>query len=245
MRSPISCKVKLLRRCTRRPYTGLNSYALTGACTSGYNARRGHWRHRTCTAYGEAVTSCHRMVVTWKRNRSPRRTVGFSPLNKHCARKTFSSESPFHLARRVSWKPVTDAWNGYHSVPLRDSDRHLTTFITPFDRWRYTRAPQGILSSGNEYNRHFDEIVANSECKERIDDTIHCYVELLNYWRRTIDYLLFVGRAWVVLILDDFQFAQRTLDFAGFRVSNAKMEPLPKYLDAIRDFATSTTDVRS
>ena len=47
-----------------------------------------------------------------------------------CTRKTFSREVPFHLARRVtgeSWKTVTDAWNGYHSVPLRDSDRHLMT----------------------------------------------------------------------------------------------------------------------
>ena len=88
--------------------------------------------------HGEAVTWCHRMVVTRKQNGSPRRSVDLSPLNKHCARETFSSESPFHLARRVpgeSWKTVTDAWNGYHSVPLRDSDRHLTTFITPFGRW--------------------------------------------------------------------------------------------------------------
>jgi len=44
-------------------------------------------------------------------------------------------ESPFHLARQIpkdTWKTVMDAWNGYHSIPLRESDRHLTTFITPF-----------------------------------------------------------------------------------------------------------------
>ena len=59
--------------------------------------------------HGEAVTWCHRMVVTRKQNGSPRRTVDLSPLNKHCARETFSSESPFHLARRMpgeSWKTV-------------------------------------------------------------------------------------------------------------------------------------------
>ena len=56
-----------------------------------------------------------------------------SPLNKFCQRETFAMESPFQLARRIpkdTWKTVTDAWNGYHSVPLRDSDRHLTIFIT-------------------------------------------------------------------------------------------------------------------
>ncbi|KAK3755453.1 hypothetical protein QZH41_007877 [Actinostola sp. cb2023] len=102
--------------------------------------------------YGEPVTWCHRMVITRKHDGSPRRTVDLSPLNKFCRRETFATESPFHLARRIpqnTWKTVTDAWNGYHSVPLRESDRHLTTFITPFGRWRYMRAPQGFLSSGD------------------------------------------------------------------------------------------------
>ena len=71
--------------------------------------------------FGVPVTWCHRMVVTRKHDGTPRRTVDLSPLNKFCRRETFSSESPFHLARRVpkgTWKSVTDAWNGYHSVPF-------------------------------------------------------------------------------------------------------------------------------
>jgi len=71
---------------------------------------------------GVPVTWCHRMVVTRKHDGTPRRTVDLSPLNKFCKRETFPAETPFHLARRVpgkTWKSVTDAWNGYHSVPLR------------------------------------------------------------------------------------------------------------------------------
>ena len=92
--------------------------------------------------HGEPTQWCHRMVITRTHDGTPRRTVDLSPLNKFCRRETFASETPFKLARRVpsnTWKSVTDAWNGYHSVPLRESDRHLTTFITPFGRWRYTR----------------------------------------------------------------------------------------------------------
>ena len=84
--------------------------------------------------YGQPVEWCHRMVITRKHDGSARRTVDLSPLNKHCKRKTFSSESPFQIARRVpgdTWKTVTDAWNGFHGMVLREEDRHLTTFITP------------------------------------------------------------------------------------------------------------------
>ena len=201
--------------------------------------------------YGEPVIWCHRMVITRKHDGSPRRTVDLSPLNKFCRRETFAMETPFHLARRIpkdTWKTVMDAWNGYHSVPLRQSDRHLTTFITPFGRWRYTRAPQGFLSSGDGYNRRFDAVLSTFERKERcVDDTIHYDSDLEQHWWRTIDLLTRVGRARIVLNPDKFQFAEKSVDFAGFRVSDTTIEPLPKYLDAIRDFPSpsSTTDIRS
>ena len=63
--------------------------------------------------YGEPVSWCHRMVVTRKHNETPRRSMDLSPLNKHCKRETFPTESPFHLAGRMpkgTWKTVSDAW---------------------------------------------------------------------------------------------------------------------------------------
>ena len=200
---------------------------------------------------GVPVTWCHRMVVTRKHDGTPRRTVDLSPLNKFCTRETFPAEAPFHLARRVpgrTWKSVVDAWNGYHSVPLRDSDRHLTTFITPFGKWRYTRAPQGFLSSGDGYNKRFDSILTDFIRKERcVDDTIYYDKDLEEHWWRTIDLLSTMGSAGVVMNPDKFQFSQRQVDFAGFRISEFNIEPLPKYIDAIRTFPTprSTKDIRS
>lgn len=201
--------------------------------------------------YGEAMTWCHRMVITRKHDGSPRRTVDLSPLNRYCYREIHPSETPFHVARRIprqTWKTVTDAWNGYHSVPLRPSDRHLTTFITPWGLWRYARAPQGFLSSGDGYNRRFDAILANFERQERIvDDNIHYDTDLTEHWWRTIELLSLLGSAGVVINPDKFQFAQRQVDYAGFRISEDRIDPLPKYLDAIRDFPVpkSTTDIRS
>ena len=44
-----------------------------------------------------------------------------------------------------------------------------------------------------------------------------------------------------------FQFAKREVDFAGFRITENKILPLPKYIEAIKAFPTptSTTDIRS
>ena len=186
-------------------------------------------------------------------------TVDLSPLNRHCKRESFTSESPFHIARRIpknTMKTVTDAWNGYHSMVLRESDRHLTTFITPtppppphsHGRQRYIRAPQGFLSSGDGYNRRFDAILSSFPRKERcIDDTCHYDTELEEHWWRTMDLLITLADAGVVLNASKFQFCQSSVDFAGFRVGTSSIEPLPKYLDTIRDFPSpkNITDVRS
>ena len=194
---------------------------------------------------------CHRMVISRKHDGSPRRTVDLSPLNRYCKRETYSSESPFQITRRVpgnTWKTVTDAWNGFHGMVLREEDRPLATFITPHGRWRYKRAPQGFVSSGDGYNRRFDAVLADFPRKERcIDDICHFDANLEEHWWRTIDLLIILGKSGIILNPHKFQFAKRSVEFAGFRVSESAIEPLPKYLDAIRGFPTpkNVTDVRS
>ena len=70
---------------------------------------------------------------------------------------------------------------------------------------------------------------------------------LEEHWWRTIDYLTLVGAHGIVLNADKFQFCQREVDFGGFRITENRVEPLPKYLEAIETFPTPTKiqDIRS
>ena len=200
---------------------------------------------------GETVTWCHRMVVTRKHDGSPRTTVDLSPLNKHCRRQTNNAESPFRVVHRIprdTWKAVNDAWNDYYSLPLRESECHLTTFITPIGRWRYKREPQGFLLSQDDYNRRFDAILVEFPRKERIvDDTLHYDQNLEKHWWCTIDFLTLVGNEGIVLNPEKLQFTKKEIEFAGFQITKDRIDPLDKYFSTIRDFPTlsSTTDIRS
>ena len=191
------------------------------------------------------------MVITSKADGSPRRTVDLSPLNTFCLRETHHVQPPFKQAKKVpsnSWKSVTDVWNGYHSVPIRSQDRHYTTFITPWGRYRYRGAPQGFLASGDAYSRRFDEIIADIERKTKcVDDTLTWDEDLTEHWWRMIDFLSLLGNNGVILNRDKFQFAKRTVDFAGFQISEHSIKPAQKFVDAILQFPTPTklTDVRS
>ena len=149
---------------------------------------------------------------------------------------------------RNTWKSVHDAWNGFHSIPICDEDKHLTTFQSPIGRLRYARAPQGFLSSGDAYNKRFDCLLMDFRDKERcVDDTVYWDEDLENHWWRTIEFLELMGNAGIVLNPKKFQFAKKEVHFAGFEITSTGVKPLPKYIDAIRLFPTpsSLTDVRA
>ena len=83
--------------------------------------------------------------------------------------------------------------------------------------------------------------------EREVDDILHHDTDLETHWWRSIDLLTLLGQSGVVLNPDKFNFARKEIDYAGFRITDSSIEPLPKYLDAIRDFPTPTsiTDIRS
>jgi len=200
---------------------------------------------------GEPVTWCHRMVVCAKKSGKPRRTVDMQPLNSHAIRETHHTQSPFHQARSVppgTLKTVFDAWNGYHSVPLEEDDKHLTTFITPWGRYRYRTAPQGYIASGDGYSRRFDEIVSDFPNKTKcIDDTLLWANNLEESFMQACQWLDICGRNGITLNPDKFVFGQETVEFAGFQITKDSVQPCQRYLQAIMDFPMprNITDMRS
>ena len=62
--------------------------------------------------------------------------------------------------------------------------------------------------------------------------------ELEAHWWRVVDYLALDGKHEIELNGDKFQSCEKLVDFAGFRISEQKVEPLPKYLESISTFPT-------
>ena len=176
------------------------------------------WRPRAGTH-----TWCHQMICTEK-NGTPRRTIDFQPLNAQATRETRHTQSPFHQAPFRKLKTVFDAWNGYHSVALHPDDRHYTTFITPWGRYRYKTAPQGYISSGDGYTRRYDEIVSDVPQKKCVDDTL--------LWADTIkeacNWLTLCGLHGITLNPLKFQFASPSVEFAGFEITADSVKPCQK-----------------
>ena len=51
-----------------------------------------------------------------------------------------------------------DARHGYWSLVLDEESSELTTFATPFGRFKFRRMPFGLISAQDEFQRRMEEV---------------------------------------------------------------------------------------
>ena len=197
------------------------------------------------------VMWCSRMVITAKHDGTPRRTVDLQALNKISIRQTHHTPSPFHQAMSIphhTKKTITDEWTGYHSVPIRECDRHLTTFITPWGRYRYLVLPQGYMAAEDVYTHRFDNIVTDFQRKLKCtDDSLLHETDIEKSFFQACSYLDTCGHNGIIQVPKKFKFCRDTVEWAGLEITPTNVRPSKKYLQAILDYPVPTdiTGVRA
>ena len=110
----------------------------------------------------EPIPWCSPIVVVPKKNSDDvPLCVDFTQLNKFVERERYQSPTPSESVANIASAEAQcfttfDALKGYHQCPLDEESQLLTTFITPFGRWMYVRAPFGVSSISEHYNRRMD-----------------------------------------------------------------------------------------
>ncbi|KAK3894918.1 hypothetical protein Pcinc_001366 [Petrolisthes cinctipes] len=200
------------------------------------------------------------MVVVAKKSGQPRRTVDYQKLNAACKRETHHTRTPFDLVSgipRHTYKTTSDAHWGFHQVELQEDSKRLTTFITPWGRYRYRRTPMGHCSAPDAYTRRFDEAIEDIQRKFKcVDDTLLFDNSVEEAFWHTHDFLETCARKGLTLKPEkfkfcrrQFKFCRRQIDFVGFHVGWDAFKPTEERLAAIRNFdmpaEPSLTDIRS
>jgi len=132
-----------------------------------------------------------------------------------------------------------DAWKGYHQIELDEESKLLTTFITPFGRFHYNRAPFGINSISEHYNRCMtEELHGLFNTKKIVEDTL---IFSKSFDERMILVKQFLNRyrdSGIHLRMDNF--AKSAVNFAGVRLSPNSYKIQDKIFNSIPDFRLPT-----
>ena len=206
----------------------------------------------TITPTDEPSETQAALVVTRKKNGKPRICVDLSRLNKNILRPEHPVTTPHdavvEIGGQAEFYTSFDASDGYYQVSLDVSCQNLTTFITPWDRYKFRRAPMGLILSGDEFNRRADAAFAGKQNIVRVVD------DILRFDRTFPDHVAGVCSvlqaamdAGITLELDKFSFAQRRIHWAGYVIQRGGYTVDPGKLKAIAEFPVprDLTDLRS
>jgi len=94
------------------------------------------------------------LVVVEKKNKDLRICIDPTHLNKAIRRPHYQMptiESILPNLVNAKYFTVLDASDGFWQVRLDEESSKLTTFVTPFGRFRWLRMPFGISSAPEEY----------------------------------------------------------------------------------------------
>ena len=105
----------------------------------------------------------HPIVIAPKKDGSIRLCVDLKMLNKFTKRPENLQRSPWEVVRTIPTGckhfATFDVFKGYHQVELDPESRKLTTFHTPFGRYRYVRLAMGFSSAGDVFTTRYGDAV--------------------------------------------------------------------------------------
>ena len=184
-------------------------------------------------------------------NLEPRLVADLSGLNKYVKRPVhpFPSVEDIRNGIPASAKVFCklDATKGYWQVALDEESMDLTTFLTPFGRFQYCRAPMGLSSSGDEFCQRSDKIIEGITGTFKIVDDIIISATDFNELHLKIEKVLQNCRRFNITLSKNKMVISNSVPFAGLIISDEGIRPDPDKLAAIKSFPVpkNITDMRS
>ena len=168
--------------------------------------------------------------------------VDLSHLNRFVIREQYQSPTPAQAVADIAASEakvftILDALKGYHQCPLDKDSQILTTFIIPFGRYKYLRAPYGISSISKHYNRRMAEAFNGLSGFRRIVDDFVIYDSIIT--DRISHVQQFLERCVennIALNTEKCQFFKTQVTFAGFQLSSSGYKIDPAITEAITKY---------
>ena len=202
---------------------------------------------------GPAVWCAGVVMVPKKDIDDWRLCIDYSGLNKNIKREGYMSPTPAEAVADISESEAKifttfDCLKGYHQIPVDPDSQHLTRFITPWGQYESTRAPMGVSSISEFYNRRMDEAFEGLKgFRKIVDDVVVFDGNVENHFKHVREFVKRCDERGISLNKKKFKYGLGEAKFAGFQVSKDGYKLDEEIFTAIRNFPkpTNITDMRS
>ena len=198
----------------------------------------------------EPTDWCAPMVPVLKKNGSVRICADFKKLNLAVKRERYpipALEDLLHKLNGAKFFSKLDATSGFYQIPLESESSKLTTFITPFGRYRYKRLPFGISSAPEIFQRTMEHILEGEKQVVCFYDDVLVFGDdeeshekaLQSCIKKTVD-------AGLKLNKEKCEFGVTEIEFLGHIISGDGIKADPRKVKAITEMPepTNVTELR-
>ena len=177
----------------------------------------------------EPTDWCAGMVVVPKSNGKVRICVDMTKLNENVKRERHILPSVEQTLAQLGGAQVftkLDANSGFWQIPLDTGSSFLTTFITPFGRFRFNRLPFGITSAPEHFQRRMSTILSGLEGVVCQADDILVYGKSQEQHDKNVrNVLQKLREVGLTLNRDKCIFSQKQIKFLGQVIDNSGVSP--------------------
>ena len=190
------------------------------------------------------TASVNSMVVNEKRCGKLRICIDPRDLNNAILREHYQLPTQQEIASRLTvakYFSKLDATSGFWQMPLDEESYFLTTFNTPFGRYRFTVVPFGVVFAQEVFHKTVhDQFRDIPGCETDIDDIL--------IWGRTIDehdgnlehLLNRVSQITMKLSREKCQFRQTEITYLGECLTQHCVKPDAAKIKAINDYVKAS-----
>ena len=134
-----------------------------------------------------------------------------------------------------------DANSGFWQIPLSETSRHLTTFLTPFGRYCFNKLPFGISSAPEHFQKRMSKILQGLEgvvCQ--VDDVLIFGKDALEHDERLMKALERIAESGVTLNEAKCKFGQDRIEFLGHVIDQNGISASPEKVAALVEMKPPT-----
>lgn len=187
----------------------------------------------------EPTEWCSAMVPVVKKNGKVRICVDLKDLNKAVKRPHYSLPTFEDIAPKLAGSTVfttLDAASGFWQIPLHEESQLLTTFITPFGRYKFKRLPFGINLATDEYQKRMVALFGEQEGVEVIVDDILIHGRDQDEHDRRLEAVMSkIKEIGLRLNKEKCKFSKREVSYFGHLVGSYGVKPHPEKVKAIAE----------
>ena len=198
-------------------------------------------RNKIIAPVREATDWCHPICCVPKPDGKLRFCVDLRALNRWVKRPVHPLTTPIQAIQSVptdaKWFSSVDARKGYWQLMLTKKSQLLTTFLTPWGRFCFLRAPMGLNATGDIYCREGDLALAGiSNVTKVVDDILVATSSFRENVSKLLEVLNRCRLHKITLHPRKLVFGRKSLGFVGFLLSEDGVQSDPEKIRAIAEF---------